>query len=787
MYGHIVSKSMVVIVGLLVIPLVFLFSGCAGSDGAAGIQGPAGAAGSNGTNGTSGTNGANAASSSNYTAAINSAVVSSASGSARATIKFTVVDAVGNEIVGLDSADSANASRTGHLRFNMTKLIPGVATQVGGTTPSTWWPLGSSEYTKSRLTNDGNGLYTYVTGTIPISGPTTTANYYDSTQLTRVVLMVMPKDQSGAGNFVSPNPIELGKSVKYDIQNGSSASQDVVPTERCLGCHSTFGDPRLNPLAFHADEGRTEMFGCVVCHYETRGTASGLGYGEAQIGNFVHKIHTSQVAGSHDFTTVRYPQEIRNCTTCHSGGADSDNWKNKPSVKACLSCHNPGNTEFSGMTPLTSATTTHTGGQVGTIGSGLTDDTQCDSCHTATLIEQKHRTDFATPNNPNVPAGVATFSYEISKATLSTTTPQFADVTFRIMQNGTVATLNTGGTGSVLPGFSGGPSFYLVYSMTQDGIANPSDWNVRAGGISLQNVYDGTKGTLSGPDGSGYYVAKLSDATMKVPVNAKMVTAVMSGSFTQGTTARPGLQSLKTADGYTARRVIFDPAKCNSCHEQLGTEPNFHSGSYNAAACAMCHQPNQSSNGWSASFRVWVHGIHGASNRSKPFTWQATSISENYSNLEYPGVLSNCEQCHLPGTYDFSASQYTDSVISNMLNVLVSKGTYTTVGGSGAGNAYKNSPYIVADGVTSYGTVNYSVNVGTGAVTEADNANLVSSPITAACSACHDSSSAISHMRLNGGYFYALRSTANANKNSESCLVCHGAGRISAIADVHKK
>jgi OmcA/MtrC family decaheme c-type cytochrome len=154
--------------------------------------------------------------------------------------------------------------------------------------------------------------------------------------------------------------------------------------------------------------------------------------------------------------------------------------------------------------------------------------------------------------------------------------------------------------------------------------------------------------------------------------------------------------------------------------------------------------------------------------------------------LEYPGILNNCEQCHLPGTYDFSSSIYTTSVMNGMLNVLVASKTYTTVGGSGAGNAYKNSPYVDATGVTNYGLA-YSVTA-TGVKTEGSGSNLVTSPITAACSACHDAPTAIAHMKENGGSFYATRATANANTAAgigESCLICHAKGGVADIKTMH--
>jgi hypothetical protein len=42
-------------------------------------------------------------------------------------------------------------------------------------------------------------------------------------------------------------------------------------------------------------------------------------------------------------------------------------------------------------------------------------------------------------------------------------------------------------------------------------------------------------------------------------------------------------------------------------------------------------------------------------------------------------------------------------------------------------------------------------------------------------------------MRANGGRFYDTRSNALApGATPEQCLVCHGPGKIAAIADVHR-
>jgi OmcA/MtrC family decaheme c-type cytochrome len=70
-------------------------------------------------------------------------------------------------------------------------------------------------------------------------------------------------------------------------------------------------------------------------------------------------------------------------------------------------------------------------------------------------------------------------------------------------------------------------------------------------------------------------------------------------------------------------------------------------------------------------------------------------------------------------------------------------------------------------------------------VTEAAATTLVTSPTATVCLACHDSSEAISHFKLNGGSIYAARSTALAT--TETCTICHATGRTADIKAVHSK
>jgi OmcA/MtrC family decaheme c-type cytochrome len=263
-----------------------------------------------------------------------------------------------------------------------------------------------------------------------------------------------------------------------------------------------------------------------------------------------------------------------------------------------------------------------------------------------------------------------------------------------------------------------------------------------------------------------------------------MVTGLMVGRFEQlvnGATVKikPMLKTVvATITGNTGRRVIVAAAKCNSCHEQLGTQPEFHNGERNdPTACAICHTPNEINDGnqtlnygWAGASNTYIHGIHAATKRSVPFTWAAWDFTEtdNVSMIEYPGVLKKCDQCHLPNTVNFGVTG--TSVAPNMLYTTTSAGLTVAAGTFGL------SPYVVA-------SVDYGLPTAvstTGVVTEAAATTLVNSPMASACFSCHDTSLAKAHIVANGGSIYEARSTALGK--TELCLICHGAGRVADVS-----
>jgi OmcA/MtrC family decaheme c-type cytochrome len=540
---------------------------------------------------------------------------------------------------------------------------------------------------------------------------------------------------------------------------------------------------------------------------------------------------------------VTYPQDVRNCVKCHRLGPNAplaDNWKNQPSQRACGACHD----DISFVSPPPNGR--HGGKNNDGLHSGgaVSGDGNCLVCHSAGApagdIPSKHLT--VSPPNPNniyenpttgssntnaawvaaagaKPPGAKVVTYDVNSVSTwddaGTKRPQ---IVFKIKVDGTdVVFPDPASATEIIPSnlgsFVGSPSAFFAFAVPQDNRSKPADFNVTASSY-IRNVWNHTStcpDVLSAADASGYYTLQLK--CVVVPAEAVMLTGGIGYSYSLGSppnftsnnlpltqTDVPGYEYTpnaapkqggkgglivpahdvwKVATGYTQRRTIVTNEKCNACHVALGVGPDFHAGQRNdATSCNFCHNPDRTSNGWSANQKDFVHSIHGAEKRAVKFTWHEKSATQGYWQTTYPAVLNRCEMCHLAGTYDFSTAAMT-TALPNMLYSTVGQGTYAA--------SPANSPYVTGP---PYGAgfdfgAGFTFNAVTGASTPPASTTLVSSPITAACSACHDSSAAIDHMQTNGGSFWEPRSTALTKPQQEECLICHGPNRIAAISLVH--
>jgi len=614
------------------------------------------------------------------------------------------------------------------------------------------------------------------------------------------------------------------------------------------------------------------------------------------------------------FDEVKFPTDVRNCAKCHNTVAKADNWKSVPSRRSCNACHDgasflatapTGRVKHVGGTQTddTKCTTCHAATDIagfhvpvtkpniittGTLpaspdgqyvmsgfqpstgkscsskgatctGGVCSGGTSCSgasctcTCTTADPCMPSANSNAAyIANSGVVPAEGAKITYEVSSVTIDSTT-KYPKIVFKILKDGTAVDFGTYDATTnpeLIKGFVGSPSVYMAWSLPQDGVTAPTDFNASAS-VYLKTLWNGTwtppviysGSTTLAPGWTAGATTLTRDTTtgsytltvgLALPSSAKMFTAgigytySMSGTqpLTQvkqaadvtkdltnyaynsatkiGGLIVPAPDVWKVATGYTARRPTVETARCNKCHDNLGTKPLFHSGQRNdGPTCSFCHNPNRVNSGWAVDASHFVHAIHGAGKRTTPYTWHGEIKAWE---VGYPGDLNTCTQCHVDGAYDISASTNI-SQFANKLYLTAATGKtlddLTLIGATNPTPATTKpfvSPWITPN------TVDYGVGFSTSYQTSgtrggvacstsapcvcsilapcnAEDTTLVHSPITGVCSACHDSPVARKHFADNNGSFYSPRSVALAKP--EQCLMCHGPGKVAAIKTVH--
>ena len=216
--------------------------------------------------------------------------------------------------------------------------------------------------------------------------------------------------------------------------------------------------------------------------------------------------------------------------------------------------------------------------------------------------------------------------------------------------------------------------------------------------------------------------------------------------------------SINEADGEAVpRRTSVDLSNCLDCHQTLSLHGSNRTD--NVQVCVACHNPrntdlevreiagNPPTDGKdeeSIDFKRMIHGIHAAEMRENPLQVVGFGGFTTYVYEEpFPGDISNCTSCHTDDGYTLPMS-----------------------------------PDVLGS------------TIDTGADLESPFDDTVITPITAACSSCHDGSEAAAHMVNMGGSFDTSQEAIDDGDVVETCNTCHGAGRdadVTAVHNVHAK
>jgi OmcA/MtrC family decaheme c-type cytochrome len=771
MNGRISGFTAVLALGFVSLAL----AGCgSGSDGAPGPAGPPGPPGPEGPAGPPGAPGSGAdlfigngsvptvaqvEQAGRIIAEIDSVTVNSTP-----VVEFTLTTQAGGNVLGL--APSA-------LGFTLAKLSTGDGgggeqwvsyinriQTAGGNTPQVFaqaLQATTEPGTAGTLTELGEGRYRYTFATDLANVTTPVPVTYEPNAIHRVGFELR---MQAPGNRIFPdNPVvDFIPATSTEVP----LARTIADNANCNSCHQR--------LEFHGGPRVTVEY-CVTCHNpSTVDPDSGESVDMAYMTHSIHlgenRVEPYVVYGfggtPHDYSEVGYPQSVLFCETCHQAteaAPHGDAWMGTTNAPACGGCHVDG--------LVTSAPDTITGriqyAYQHDFGGPVTDGT-CANCHAPGGPAGGNAANHMRGAREAATIGREQFAYEIIEVTDAVAGEQPV-ITFAVNNPA------TGGRYDITTDapFNQGAASLTIniawntsdYSNEGSGSAGP-DTGAPAQPVALNLAFLKANATRNA-DGS-YTV------TAPNPLPASVTGGVGIALEGRPSVAVPSTGALTnipvrgaTAFSGPPRREIVSIDSCNDCHEVLTFHGNNRTD--NIQLCATCHNPDatdvrrREGFSWadpapldgkgeeSVDMRYMIHALHAG----QSVVYGFGNTAHDYRDITYPQSTSNCNACHLPGTY------------------------------------YPTPPTA------------RSVTINTGPDRSDWRDDIAITPTAAACWSCHQASPIADlvkvHIELTGGYIPATPTDASVSKETleshavssfiETCGICHGPGAAADVAVMH--
>jgi OmcA/MtrC family decaheme c-type cytochrome len=600
-----------------------------------------------------------------------------------------------------------------------------------------------------------------------------------------------------------------------DSQGNLAPAKKVVDQVSCNACHQNFAAPHGGNFAAPqlGIGALVEPQVCDVCHnpgsqeFDNNGASIDMKFmthkfhmGTSVVTSWSSSLlasltHTTQLTQNYAVGTavarkgttgVTFPGEIRNCTKCHNGptGAiqattaaqsvatdtaittqNGDNWMTQPSKNACFACHD--NYKVAGSDwQIAHKNVNYIYSSFSLANPDSIPDSVCANCHGASWPKIDMATMHAVPEW----GLAANYQYNIWNTTLNADRTVTVEYSISNPSNGTDYDLLNFSqymyvSGGINTFVFGGATMYIGWG-TDDytnagAIGRP--WtssctpNVTCDAKGLPQAAVAATPNTNGAGGAlitrGQPVALsvLFDPTVKrvgssnhftvtsTPIPASATgsgVAAFAGSLNpQNTVTTPTSSYVVPVTNVVSyfslgsgsavpRRTVVATANCEVCHDKFfnnqGHANNpWHVGLSNTVeVCVICHNGNNPLDGtvvsggavtqWaeSAHLKRMIHMMHKAQAANNNFPAQ-TALTGAF------GDLTNCNMCH-------------------------------------ANNSYQQDKGVM--GTSRTYAVDLSVNSVNATVTETDASNnAVISPKASACSACHDSTTEMTHMMSVGG------------------------------------
>jgi len=525
-----------------------------------------------------------------------------------------------------------------------------------------WWDPFSRHYTSyttrvqtSTITNvsatqaasDSGGTWTDLeVGHSTYKFKTALPAGYDQTKTTTLAIYATRNTVDIVGKNYYAN-------VEHDFRpDGQTVTDtwDKIDNSACNTCH--------NPLNAHGGS-RQDVKLCATCH-QPQTTDPDTG-NTVDLKVMIHKIHRGEdlpsvLAGTPyviigfnnqpvDFSTVAFPQDIRNCATCHAAPAtQAPNWYTFPGRAACQSCHDDVNFD-TGLN--------HPGG-------AQADDSACATCHQpqggefdASVIGA-HTVPFKSTQLKGLNAAIVSVS--------NTAPGQNPTIVFNITQNdgtpvppSSFTTVNSDGTTS--------SGLNVLMSGPTTDYAIPPQIRERADGATASGSnYSYTFATAIPADATGTWGFSI-EARRTVTLNP----APSDSDTVREAAFNPVHYAPVTDSSAAPRRVVVDIAKCNTCHDVL----MFHgSNRLNPQECVFCHNPNFTNDEQeSLDFKRMIHRLHRGTD--------LTQVYLDFNKLRFPGDLRDCQTCHTTDANGVGTEQVLDEDPPGLLATQTPKDWYT--------------------------------------------------------------------------------------------------------------
>ena len=488
---------------------------------------------------------------------------------------------------------------------------------------------------------------------------------------------------------------ELDRYADNAVQNWvpsglfDAVPRDIVTTDTCNRCH--------DPLQLHGRWQQPQT--CTQCHNPT---------GNTRWDELIHAVHAAGEAGGHDFSAVTYPAPLNACETCHTGGTPTENFPLVASPNPVPVCDMSGlgasmlewgeldSFEIHMDTadgPLFAASS---GAGSTMTGKWVRDDTtfvlvdkasgetlqtlyvnttvfgcvsnapgtfrgEAGAQHTNWLDHPSRVVCGACHSDIDFENGVGHIAQQTDDNCGNCHVPYTGNEFDRSIKGAHTELYKSSQLPGVIVEFlevtNSGPGERptVTFSVSsKNGPLNPAAMNRLRFKLSGPNedfsfyVSEDVENYIQVGDNWAYtFEAALpedAEGSYTISVEARNLVDVDFGnevSEERDTAENPQLAFAVTDESAMWRRTVVDDYNCENCHSNLA----FHGGNrHDPDYCGVCHMPQalDRDGEQTIALKYMVHSIHRGAELENGFAIG----SHDYSEIEYPGDLRNCDACH---------------------------------------------------------------------------------------------------------------------------------------------